>query len=60
MCCSGCIQIRISARAAALGPLSLTGSFNQEEVGGGVGEGCPRTLLLASGAPQSSENSRRR
>lgn len=59
MCCSGCIQIRISARAAALGPLSLTGSFNQEEVGGG-GKGCPRTLLLASGAPQSSENGRRR
>lgn len=29
MCCCGCIQIRIRARAAALGPLSLTGSFNQ-------------------------------
>lgn len=29
MCCCGCIQIRIRARAAAMGPLSLTGSFNQ-------------------------------
>lgn len=55
MCCWGCIQIRIRVWAAALGPVSLTGSFNQGLSQGSAARLRSHTILREQGKQRYRE-----